>query len=432
MCNSAPLYKSGRDGVSLLEMFHMFFRLTPWILPLSALLSLVLGTSMIRELSFLGYAVPDHSSAPHNILELHNARVRSAAGPSLVAGVDTPPEPGVKGLVSRLGAALRPFLERYLLSRRGQRNSCSVEYAVERPYSFLAGCPHSGCSSFTSLQEAKGHCKSPTDCGGIAAVGLDFQVHLVSKPSPSMMGKCYWVRRCGKGFAWCYKIGVICCSDCRKQHIPQFGGFCWAHGSVSVAPWIFPLSAYLSLVLGTSMIRELSFLGYAVPDHSSAPHNILELHNARVRSAAGPSLVAGVDTPPEPGVKGLVSRLGAALQPFQERYLLSRRGQRDSCSVEYAMEKPDSFWAGCPRSGCSSFASLQETKGHCESLTGCGGITAVGLNFQVHLGSKPSPSKMGKRCWVRRCGTGFTWCNNNGVNFCTACRKQHFPQFCGP
>ena len=396
--------------------------------------SLVLGNFMLRELSFLDCAVPVHSPAPHNILELHNARVSSIAGQSPVAGVDTPPGPIVEELVSRLGDAVRPFQERYLLSRRGQRNSCSVEYEVEKPYSFLAGCSHSGCSSFTSLQEAKGHCESPTDYGGITAVGLNFQVHLGSKPSPSMMGKCYRVRRCRKGFAWCYKVGVNYCSDCRQQHIPQFCGSCWAHGSVSVAPWIFPLSAYLSLVLGTSMLRELSFLGYAVPDHSSAPHNILELHNARVRSAAGPSLVAGVDTPPEPGVKGLVSRLGATLQPFQGRYLLPRRGQGDSCSVEYAispaagqslvagadtppspgvkgliphfgaalrpfqeryllsrrgqrylcsdeydMEKPDSFLPGRPLRGCLCFAPLKDAKGHCESLTDCGGTTAVGL-----------------------------------------------------
>ena len=170
----------------------MFFRLTPWILPLSALLSLVLGTSTLSELSSLGYAVPDHSSAPHNFFVLHNARVSPAAGQSLVAGVDTPPDPDVEGLIPRLGAALRPFQERSLLSRWGQRYLCSDEYEVEKPDSFLAGCPHSGCSSFTSLQEEKGHCKSPTDCGGIAAVGLNFQVHLVSKPSPSMMGKCYW------------------------------------------------------------------------------------------------------------------------------------------------------------------------------------------------------------------------------------------------
>ena len=47
------------------------------------------------------------------------------------------------------------------------------------------------------------------------------------------------------------------------------------------------------MVLGTSTLSELSSLG---------PHNTLEHHTARVCSAARQSLVAGVDTPPEPGL----------------------------------------------------------------------------------------------------------------------------------
>ena len=108
-------------------------------------------------------------------------------------------------------------------------------------------------------------------------------------------------------------------------------------------------SSFCVLVVGFGQFhaqRVVSFLGCAVPVHSSAPHNILELHNALVSSAAGQSLVAGVGTPPEPDVEGLVSRLGTALRPFQERYLLSRRGQKNSCSDEYEMVKPDSFLAG--------------------------------------------------------------------------------------
>ena len=91
------------------------------------------------------------------------------------------------------------------------------------------------------------------------------------------------------------------CSDSRKQHVPQFCGSCWARGSVS-------------LVLGNFMLRELSFLDCAVPVHSPAPHNILELHNARVSSIAGQSPVAGVDTPPGPVVEELVSRLGGGVR----------------------------------------------------------------------------------------------------------------------
>ena len=196
--------------------------------------------------------------------------------------------------------------------------------------------------------------------------------------------------------------------------------------SLSISTPMAPLSSFFR-----SMLRELSFLGCAVPDHSSAPHDLLELHNARVSSAAGQSLVADVDTPPARAVEGLVSRLGAALRPFQERYLLSGRGQRDSCAVVYVLEKPDSFLVGCHRSGCSCFASLKEAKGHCESLTVCGWITAVGFDFQVRLGSKPSQSMMVKSCWVRRCGKGFTWCSKDGVYYCSDSRKQHIPQFCG-
>ena len=95
----------------------LFFRLSPWFLPLSALLSFDVVTSALSELSSLGYAVPDHNSAPHNFLVLHNARVSPAAGQSLVAGADTPPDPGVERLVPRLGAALRPLREGSLLCR---------------------------------------------------------------------------------------------------------------------------------------------------------------------------------------------------------------------------------------------------------------------------------------------------------------------------
>ena len=77
-----------------------------WLLPLSALSSSVLGTSSLSELFSLGYAVPDHSAAPHIFLVLHNAHVKPVAGQSLVAGADAPPDPDVERLIPRLGAAL--------------------------------------------------------------------------------------------------------------------------------------------------------------------------------------------------------------------------------------------------------------------------------------------------------------------------------------
>ena len=129
----------------------MFFRLSPWFLPLFALLSIGVVTSALSELSSLGFAVPDHSSAPHNFLVFHNACVSPAAGQCLVAGADTPPVPDVARLISRLDAALRPLREGSLLCRWRQRYLCPGECNMVKPDSFLPGRPLKGCFCLASL-----------------------------------------------------------------------------------------------------------------------------------------------------------------------------------------------------------------------------------------------------------------------------------------
>ena len=60
----------------------------PWFLP--ALLSFVVVTSALSELSSLSYAVSDHKLAPHTFLVGNNACVNPAAGQCPVTGVGTP------------------------------------------------------------------------------------------------------------------------------------------------------------------------------------------------------------------------------------------------------------------------------------------------------------------------------------------------------
>ena len=187
----------------------------------------------------------------------------------------------------------------------------------------------------------------------------------------------------------------------------------------------------LFLVVGTPLLGKLSFLDSAVSDHSLAPHHALVHHLDRARLAAGSFLATGVDSSPGSDARGLVSCFDAALHTLQKRYVLPRRCQVDSCSVDYAMGAPHSFLSGYPRSVCSNSASLQEAEGHCESLPGCGGFTAVSLVVQVHLGSEPSPSMLVQCCWLRRCGKGFAWCNKDGVYYCSDSCERHILQFCG-
>ena len=355
-------------------------RKTFLFLPLSALLSIDVVTSALSELSSLGYAVPDHSSAPHTFLVFDNACVNPAAGQCLVAGADTPPVPDVARLIPRLDAALRPLREGSLLCRWRQRYLCPDEWNMVKPDSFPAWSPLRGCFCLASLDEATGPCGSPAVCD------------------------------------WIITDGVYHCSVHQNLHVPPFCWSCWEHGSVSS-------------VLGYFVLCDLSFLNCAVPVHGLAPRIFPVLHNARVRVAPGQSLVAGVGTPPVPDV--LVSRLCTALRPFQERSLLSPMALWSACSDESGFAKLDRFQAACPCCGCSSLMSLQEAKSHGESLTDCSGIAAFRFNFQVRLDSKPPPSKMVKCCRMRCCGIRFTWSSNYDVIFCTAPRKEHFPQFCG-
>ena len=240
-------------------------------------------------------------------------------------------------------AALRPIRGWSLPSWWDQWYLYPDEYVLVKPDSFLPdsflpGRPLKGCFCSASLKKASSHCESPTVCGGITAVGLPFQFRCDTKLSPLRLGICFWVRCCGSGFAWCNKDGVNYCSDSQTQPIPQTCWSWWPYGS-------------LSFILGNFMFQDLSFLDCAVPVHSLVPPRILEQHCTRVSSAAGQSLVPGVDTPQGPVDGGLASRPEEMLRPIQERHLLSRPDQRNSCSVGYGVETPYSFCAGCLYSG---------------------------------------------------------------------------------
>ena len=422
----------------------------PLIFPLSAYLSLVVGTSVLRELSFLVYAAPDHSLAPHHVLVLHNACARLAAGPSLVAGIDTPPEPVVRGLVSCLGAALQTHQERYLLPRRVQGSSCSFDYAMETPHSFLPGSPRSGCSNSASLQEAQGHCESLPGCGGYTAVRLVFRAHLGSKPSPSKLVPRCWLRRCGKGFAWCNKDGVYYCSDSCKRHILQFCGSSWAHGAVPALADrieyargetgldINPSAQHLLNcdLRGNHFRSRLLLSSLASPEeftwcNKDGMHSFTESRKQRIPQFCGSCWSLRSVSDKFQFVRG---EKGIDINPSVQ-HLLNCGGVRSchggSFSLCSSMKTPHSFLPGSPRSGCSNSASLQEAQGHCESLPGCGGFTAVRIVFRVLLGSKPSPSQLVQRCWLRRCGKGFAWCNKDSLYYCSDSCQRDILQFCG-
>ena len=135
----------------------------------------------------------------------------------------------------------------------------------------------------TTMQEAKGHCESPTGCGGITVVGLHFQVHLESKTPPSMMGRCLTVV---KGFAWCYKVGELLLRLSTTTH--------------SSVLWVL-LGARLRVV-GFGQFHAQSLVVFELRSPCSqfgSTHHSRVLHNARVRSAAGQSLVARCRQPPE-------------------------------------------------------------------------------------------------------------------------------------
>ena len=198
---------------------------------------------------------------------------------------------------------------------------------------------------------------------------------------------------------WCSKYGLNFCTAREQSTLCSFAGYSCAAAFCGG----LVLTACCVSVVGCGHFRAWKVVlpGSAVPDHSLAPHHVIVLHIARARLAAGPSLVAGVDTPPEPVVRGSDSCLDAALQPPPSPrsgicFLGGVRVTR--ARLTYAMETPHSSWTGRPRSGCSNSASLQEAQGHCENTSrlrwvhcrqtcfpGSLGVRAVAVNVGTTL-----------------------------------------------
>lgn len=62
------------------------------------------------------------------------------------------------------------------------------------------------------------------------AHGLDFSdASTAAHDAPHLLGQ----QALPQAFSWCDKDGVNYCTENRNQHLPQYCGSCWAHGSVS-------------------------------------------------------------------------------------------------------------------------------------------------------------------------------------------------------
>ena len=284
----------------------------------------------------------------------------------------------------------------------------------------------------TSMQEAKGHGESPTGCGGIPAVGLTFQVHSESKTSPSMMGTCYRLHRCRKGFTWCYKVGVNSCSDCRQQHIPQFCGSCWG-ARLSVCSAV-DFSSFCVFVVGLWALPCLE----SCPSWFMQPLTTVWLHTMflcfTTRAPVWPlgRLLLQASTrrlsllsegwfhalvqrckPPRSGI----CFLGEFRVPRARLVMQWRR------HTVFCLEVP---------------AVVVRTPRHCKKHK----VTVS--HFQVAVSTLPSdlfsgltwgPSRR-RQSWyhVAGCavvGRGFAWCNKDGGYYCSDSRKRHILQFCG-
>jgi len=111
-----------------------------------------------------------------------------------------------------------------------------------------------------------------------------------------------------------------------------------------------------------------------------------------------------------PDVMGLMTRVRAALQPFERDYL-QERGEMptDTAAVAAAAngaacgyeDARPGFLGNCPPGGCLAFRTLEEAKKECDRSLHCGGITR-NVMFEVRAGNSLLHSSSGEVSYTRK------------------------------